>query len=379
MKIALVHSFYTAKQPSGENNAVKEQASALRANGHDVRLFALYTDELARARRYQIDSAIRVSTGIGISPSADISEFDPDVVHVHNLFPNFGSRWLSDVRAPIVTTLHNYRPFCAAGSFYRDGQECYSCVDHSSASALRHACYRGSYLASAAAALHTRRGGPAQQLLSSSSALITLSDRTRRMYARLLPDSMSSRLHAIPNFTPDVLANSERKHGYWVFAGRLTPEKGVMQMLAAWPTDSRLMVIGSGPLSADVEAACERIGARAVGALSHAETRSRIAGSRGLVFPSRWKEPAAALSYLEALAAGVPTIASPDNAVADDVSEAGSGIVVENDTYAEAIARIDSERELFERNAKARYESRYSRSRWLNDIESLYERVCENR
>ena len=46
MKIAVVHSFYSTRQPSGENVVVQLQARALQEAGHEVSLIAAQTDRL---------------------------------------------------------------------------------------------------------------------------------------------------------------------------------------------------------------------------------------------------------------------------------------------------------------------------------------------
>jgi hypothetical protein len=46
VRIAMVHSFYSSSQPSGENTVVLNEVDALRRAGHEVALFAAHTDEL---------------------------------------------------------------------------------------------------------------------------------------------------------------------------------------------------------------------------------------------------------------------------------------------------------------------------------------------
>src|SRR2546421_567820 len=88
-RIAVVHSFYTSQVPSGENAVVAAQVESLRNNGLDVELFATATDEVAGQRWNPARSAARVATGHGRSPGRALRDFQPDVVHVHNLFPNW--------------------------------------------------------------------------------------------------------------------------------------------------------------------------------------------------------------------------------------------------------------------------------------------------
>lgn len=141
-RVAVVHSFYSSRQPSGENIVVDQQIAALRRAGHTVELFAQRTDEREGNPLYPLEAAWSTATGIGRAPR--LADFNPDVVHVHNVFPNFGKQWIAGSPAPVVSSLHNYRPLCAAGTFFRDGQVCTDCLDkRSSKPALVHGCYRG--------------------------------------------------------------------------------------------------------------------------------------------------------------------------------------------------------------------------------------------
>ena len=133
MRIAVVHSFYSSRQPSGENIVVDLQVDALRRAGHDVRLVSRSTDELEQSVTYPVRAGLRAATGRGDSPLDELHEFAPDIVHVHNLFPNLGRRWVERLDLPLVTTLHNYRPICPEATLFRDGHSCTLCPDSGSA------------------------------------------------------------------------------------------------------------------------------------------------------------------------------------------------------------------------------------------------------
>jgi glycosyltransferase involved in cell wall biosynthesis len=130
-RIAIVHSFYSHRTPSGENVVVQAQVDALREAGHDVELVAQCAEEREARRSYPLEAAATAASGIGPSPVRQLQRFGPDVVHVHNLFPNFGTRWLRRWRGPLVATLHNFRPVCSNGYLFRDGHVCTLCIDSS--------------------------------------------------------------------------------------------------------------------------------------------------------------------------------------------------------------------------------------------------------
>src|SRR4051794_27235843 len=136
------------RAPSGENVVVDLQVDALRTAGYDVRVFSQRQEEAESQSLYPLRAAARVATGRGLDPTSALRDFDPDVVHVHNLFPNFGRSWVRKFSDRLVATLHNYRPLCAAATLFRGGRHCTLCPDMQSGwPALRHACFKDSRLA----------------------------------------------------------------------------------------------------------------------------------------------------------------------------------------------------------------------------------------
>jgi len=118
MRIALVGSFYSTSQPSGENDVVQDQSLALSEAGHEVLLIRQDANEL-QGGLFVLKTGIDVVLGTGRDPTPVLRDFKPDIVHVDNLFPNLEVQWLSDWPGPIVVTLHNYRFFCSNGLLYR--------------------------------------------------------------------------------------------------------------------------------------------------------------------------------------------------------------------------------------------------------------------
>ena len=158
MKVAVIHSFYRAGLPSGENAAVVQQVETLRESGCEVLLIAKSSDEEVLRRLSALRMAWIVGTGRGGSPLPVLRDFGAQIVHAHNLFPNFGTAWLRRWSGPLVVSVHNYRMICANGLFLRSGHLCTECLDGRTLRAIRHGCYRGSRIASAPIALANRGG-----------------------------------------------------------------------------------------------------------------------------------------------------------------------------------------------------------------------------
>ena len=375
MKIALVHSFYRSGSPSGENIAVEGQARALEEAGHEVLLISRRSDDFAGDAFYSLQSGLTVATGVGPSPLPSIEKFDPDVVHVHNLFHNWGTTWLSQVQAPVVATIHNFRPVCSAGTLLRDGKFCELCPTSGSHHAVKHGCYRESSIRTLPLAIASRKGR-VSPLFERADSLVFLSERTRKMY-----DSFglgfAQKSHVVPNFTdsPSSVVRTLRSVTSlsWVYVGRLSKEKGILELLRNWPPELSLRVVGSGPEERACRLAAEGKRVEFLGQQDRKAVDLVLGEARGLVFPSLCFESAASLSYLEAIARGLPVLALTGNAVADDVLDGGTGVVVSSlPDFARGIDAIEADHSGFSTRAEKRFAEQFSKDVWIERIEGVY-------
>lgn len=367
MRIAVVTSLVASVGGNGEDLAVLDQCALLTAAGHDVALFARSSDHLRRSRTYKAKAAVTVATGHGPSPLPEIRDFAPDVVHVHNTYPNVGRSWVRDLDQPLVVTLHSFRFFCARATLFRDGHVCTECVE-SPLSAVRHGCYEN--------ALHSvpysvaglrRRSDP---LLNRAQRIVVLNPRMRDYLigARFDATRIVVGRNTVPEPPPAISADRD---GGWLYVGRLTEEKGILRLLERWPSGEKLTVIGDGPV---MEPARSRAGRNVtvLGAADRAATLQAMARATGLIIPSLSFE-GMPLVYLEALAAGLPVIAFEPNAVADLVRAEGTGITATWDDPLKPT--LESARALFDAlgdHCREVFAQRYSPSSFVRDIEAVY-------
>lgn len=158
-----------------------------------------------------------------------------------------------------------------------------------------------------------------------------------------------------------------------LYLGRLAEAKGVRLLMAAWDEVAAgggagvpLVIAGTGPLEKEVTAwAAGRDDVRYVGLLDPAECRKAIARSVAVVAPSTWLE-AFGLVVVEAMAAGVPTVAAGHGAFVELVEDGVTGLLHrpgEPASLASCIRRIAAEptrnREMGQA-ARRRYEQGFS-------------------
>ncbi|MFC7305785.1 glycosyltransferase family 4 protein [Streptomyces monticola] len=374
LRIAVVHSFYRMSVPGGENIVPVDQVAALRRAGHDVHLVSVGTDDVQDRPLHALRCAASVATGRGRSPLDALRALAPDVVHVHNLFPNYGRSWADGWPGPLVTTLHNYRPLCANAVLYRDGATCTRCPDGDRWAGLRHGCYRDSRPATLPLAWANRGGPAADPLLRRADRVIVLSELARATYEKA--GLAAGKMTLIPNFAPDAGSSLRAADPPWVYVGKLIPEKGILDLLRRWPADQPLDVIGSGPLEADCRAAAPaRV--RFLGALPRTEVQQLLPRYQGLVFPGRCYEGAVPQVYCEALAAGVPVLGLEGSAVPLAVRAEGTGMTASWDEPLAGLLHTAAARfPGLRAHCRTVYESSYAESVWLERMERLYSGLC---
>ncbi len=379
MRVAVVHSFYSSNMPSGENRVVEDQAALLSQQGHEVMLFGVSTDDEKLHPLYGPRTAVRVLTRTGVSLMDDLRTFAPDVVHVHNTFPNIGTRWLRRWDGPVVMSVHNYRAACSNGLLLRDGLICHDCVDPDTrwAPAVRHACYRNSRVATLPVALS--RAGFRRDLVSAAVTAVTTSQASDVMFRRMTQGRVPSVV--IPNFVEDHAnegAPVRTGRRGWIVVSRLSPEKGVLELVSSWPADQNLTVVGDGPEAEAIAfLAHGSANVRVVTSMPREELRGLLRSHLGLVFPSRWHEVAPQV-VLEAMCAGLPIVAFQDNDIATMVGKTGSGRSYQDpDELAETLADIDFAWEKYSSIARSVYLENWTPETWLERVLRLYRTVTK--
>lgn len=386
MRISIVHSFYRADSPSGENEVVSSQASALRNAGHEVDLVSTYSDALKAqlGRAYEPAVALQTATGVGRSPLSRLEAFDPDVVHVHNLFPNYGESWMARWPGPVVVTLHNYRSLCAAGTLFREGQSCTACPDGERWAGVKHGCYHDSAVATVPLAWRNRKGPSGVRSIRDADSLIALSERARDIYVDYGVDTES--VTVIPNFVRiDDAADSTDstrlpvEFPRWLYVGRLSDEKGILDLAAQWIGDfGHLDLVGDGPNRLALEN-LNNPSVSLLGMKDNREVRLMMKRYTGLLFPSKCAEGLPTV-YLEALVNGLPVIATMGSSAGDKVTAEGTGIAIplpiSSRDLSPALHEVHLRRSAYSAAATSAFRQKYSESSWLEAIGNLYKSVA---
>ena len=371
MRILLLHSRYLSGQTSGENRVVEDEARLLREAGHAVQVWTPSPNGLGL-----------VTTAVGaVWSRSAVKEVRrlvqlerPEVVHCHNLFPMLSPAMLPAAAsdgAAVVMTLHNYRLLCLPATFVRDGRTCEDCLGHFPWRGVVHRCYRDSRAATVALAgslgLHR-----ALRTFEHVRLYLAVSAFVREKYIEA--GFPVERIALKPNF----VLPAPRREGpgeYFLFLGRLSSEKGLATLLAAWQqVPARLVVAGDGPERALLRDAAPTIEYR--GNLSATDVPAVLARARALLVPSLSYEGAPRV-VLEAYSAGVPVVASRIGGLPELIEEGESGLLVtpsEPGEWASAVEQLadDEQSSRMGEHAWRLWQEHYSPERGLENLEAAY-------
>ena len=272
--------------------------------------------------------------------SAALAELPPGpaVLHLHqwtrSMSPSVLPVLLRSGR-PVAVTLHDYFIACPNGVYFRfdQGRPCE--LTPLSAACVTAPCDPRSGLHKAIRVARTALTKGAVR--RSAFDVVHVSDRGRDTLAPFLPATL--RHHRIDNpvevapAAPAVIGEDAKL----AFIGRLTREKGADLVAAAGRAAGMpVLFLGEGPAEADIR----RIdpGAEILGWRPRAEADAILRGRvRAVVAPSRWYETGP-LTVYEALAAGVPAVASARCGAAEKVVDGVTGFVAEPEVEALAAA-----------------------------------------
>jgi glycosyltransferase involved in cell wall biosynthesis len=381
VRILILHSRYLSGAASGENRVVDDEARLLIEGGHQVDVWDPAPANAHGLRLMGTAAQAIWSTDATARVRWLIRRSEAEIVHCHNLFPVLSPavlRAASEEGAAVVMTLHNYRLLCLPATFIRDGRVCEDCLGRTPWPGVVHACYRDSTLGSAALAtslsLHN-----AFHTFDRVTKYLAVSGFVRRKYVEAgWPDD---RIEVKSNFAWEN-PKREGPGRYFLYLGRLSPEKGIGTLVSAWRRSAaRLLVVGDGPAAQALrEGAPANVEFRPTA--SPAEVPALIREARALLLPSVCYE-AQPRVILEAYAAGIPVLASDLGALPEAVPPESGLLVAPGDAgaWADAVEKLldDRESERLGQGAWRFWRDRYSPERALQNLEDAYRRAVASK
>jgi len=388
MNILMLHNRYLIR--GGEDESTQAEARLLREHGLTVDLF-----ELSNA---QVEALGPLRTGLGAIWSQAtyqqvrrrLREGRYDILHVQNFFPLFSPSAHHAGRAEgvgVVQTLRNYRLLCPNAYLFRDSAPCEDCLGKPFAwPGVRRGCYRGSRSATLAVAAMSAAHRLLQTWQTQVDVLVALTEFARQKYiAGGLP---TERLVVKPNFVDPDPGPGSGGGNFFLFVGRLSPEKGLSTLLAAWKNlgdPIALKIVGDGPLAEWVRTSADQIpGVEYLGRRPLGETQELMGQARALIFPSEWYETFGRVA-IEAFARGTPVIAPHLGTMASLVTHGRTGLHYPPGNAQALAERVEwvldhpAEWEQMRKAARAEYLAHYTGAANFRALLEIYERALSRR
>lgn len=387
IRALLLHNYY--QQSGGEDQVFACESNLLEDQGHAIQRYIVHNNEVPQLTKLALGKATLWNDKTYQELRNILKRECPDVVHIHNTFPLISPAAYYAAKAEgvaVVQTLHNYRLLCLNAIFFRDGHICEDCMGKAIPwPGVAHACYRDSHTASAVVAamltFHRLRNTWTEMV----DIYVTLTHFSKHKFIEGgLP---AEKIVIKPNFLASDPGLSEGYGNYALFVGRLSEEKGLSTLLAAWKKLKMtlpLKIVGDGPLASQVEEAARQMpNVEWLGHKSPHEVHDLMGKATMLIFPSECYETFGRVA-IEAFAKGTPVIAANIGAIAEVVEHGCTGLHFRPGDPDDLAAQVEwalthpTELAQMRKRARAEFEANYTAERNYQLLMDIYERAISS-
>lgn len=280
-----------------------------------------------------------------------IDDKNPDIAHIHTYKGSLTASILHVLKRrniPVVMTLHDYGLLCPHNLFLDGkGRVCTRCVDsNNSFNSVIHRCNRGSLYLSFISWIEYFFHSKFIPFDKYFDKFISVSRFNAEIHVKHLKNS--EMVGHIYNFFPNLKAVevSEAAGGPYVYAGRLSDEKGLITLVEAWALVDRKMVlniIGEGPVRTQLETLCTELGIKNInflGFMGKNELYEQLKAASFVIVPSEWYENNP-LAIIEAYAHGKPVIASSIGGISEIVEDGRTGFLFVPGSVSQLADKLD--------------------------------------
>lgn len=361
MRITFLNGLYPPYGNAGAENSLRLLAANLQARGHTCSVLALSPAPVASAGKvdgvpvdylplthvywpYGDDRPKLLRPAFQMLEAFNpcmlppllrvLAERRPDVLHCHNLQGFSAAAWVAGARrrVPVVQTLHDYYVGCPRSAMWRPGRG--NCTH--ACRACRIVSFPRRRLSAIPSAVTAVSHCLFNQLVSAGAFPAALAGRQAVRIIRGNND---------PGLPPPAIRAADPARLRLGFMGRLDPTKGLETLLdavTALPTEELTLAIAGRGRADYLATLRQRAGtAGNIAFLGHVRPADFFPEIDLLVIPSVWEDPFPRV-YHEALAYGVPTLASPRGGLREVIRPGETGFVAATADAAGLHAALDT-------------------------------------
>jgi len=330
MKVLLVHEFY--RQYGGEDRVFEQERRLLQENGIEVYEYTFHNSDISLFQLPFLVKNMIFNRKTYSDVKRIVKENKINIVHCHNIFPYISPSVYVAAKesgAKVIQTLHNYRFICPNATFYdyRKNKICTKCLDEGIINAVTSDCsynWMRNVILALVNTIYKKKN-----IFDYVDRFIALTNFSRNIFIKFgIP---AEKIVVKPNFIfEEDIKPVYEKEDYIIFVGRLSYEKGIMNLLQAMKElkdEVKLLIVGDGPLRDEVIRFIQTNNlknTKYLGPQKREKVLELMGKAKFLVFPSLWFE-GFPMVLLEAFSVGTPVLASNLGGIPEIVEEGVNG------------------------------------------------------
>ena len=248
MKILLVNKFHYFK--GGSEKYYFELGKLLREKGHAIAFFSMYDEKNVKTgcKEYFV-KPIDLNTGSKLKAldviysrenkkkmEEALEDFKPDIVHLNNFQRQLSASIIDPIvkkKIPIVYTAHDLQVICPAILMLDSNKKiCEKCMGGKYINCIKKKCIKNSKLKSILGAAEGRYYRTKNIYTKKINKIITPSNFSKnKLIQEGIPENKINVIHNFINL--DEYNMPKEDEGYALYIGRLSKEKGILNLIQA--------------------------------------------------------------------------------------------------------------------------------------------------
>lgn len=400
MKVLQINKFLYPK--GGAETYLFQLAKALKAIGMEVEFWGMedkknivkdtfnsfaknisyqdktFLEAFSNARRtiYSSENKKRISKILDV--------FQPDLVHLHNYNFQLTPSILPEIKKrgiKIVQTIHDSQMVCPYHRLYNFQKEivCTKCVSGNFYNCINDKCFDGSFFKSLIGATESYYYHRLKYYEKYIDRFISPSF----FLADLIKKRIKNKeFEVIPNFTEKLMDISGKEENFYLYYGRISNEKGILELIAEFKElPLQLIIIGKGEQEDVLKKHIENSSnIHFLGSKSGKELFKYVVEARYVIQPSKGLENCP-MTVIEAFTYGTPVIAANHSGFKDLIRHKETGYLLNfNDqkNLKKQLLKIDQlPTDFLKKNIEKFYQENLIKEIHISKILKVYQQVLE--
>lgn len=369
MKILQINKYHYIR--GGSDSVYFNSGKLLEVKGHNVIYFAMNFDENVPCSESNYFAENKDFTTLPLKKKISnlpsffynknaenklldlIEEEKPDIAHLHIFYGSLTSsilKILKEKKIPVVVSVHDYKFICPSYILIDGKNEvCEDCKGKNYYNVIKKKCIKNSFVFSSIFALEAYYRDFFYPLDQMFNKLIFVSKFSAEIHNKYKPELKSITTH-LYNFDPSLKLKKQnsKKENYFLYAGRISREKGIKTLLKAFSClpDINLKIAGTGEGMEEYKNLASP-NVTFLGFQKGEELREIIANASFIMVPSEWYENNP-MAIIEAYSLGKPVIASNIGGIPEIVKDKTTGFLFESGNVEDLTQQIYKANEISE-------------------------------